>query len=359
MRPGRILDRYVSREFLRLFLLFALAAPVLFVLGDLMDNLDRFMERGLTARQVGLNYLYQLPLFILYSFPIASLIAAVFTVNTMTGHSEVVAAKAGGVSFFRLFAPLPVIGLVLTIAALGLSELVPIAERQRHQLLDQHRRGRTTRTDFVYQAAGGQVFSVRRLDTIAGRLEKVVMEHEGNEPDIPSVHATAADAVYDPEAGWLLRNGTLRLFYGPGVERAFRFEGLRVPELTETPEQLLAEARDPELMGYAELGRFIQIIERSGGRPLELMVERAQKIAIPVATLVIILFAMPLATSSRRGGSAYGVGISLAITIFYLMLFKVAGAAGASGALNPVLAAWLPNGLFTIAAFALMLRVKT
>src|SRR5690606_33790443 len=101
MRPGRILDRYVSREFLRLFLLFALAAPVLFVLGDLMDNLDRFMERGLTARQVGLNYLYQLPLFILYSFPIASLIAAVFTVNTMTGHSEVVAAKAGGVSFFR------------------------------------------------------------------------------------------------------------------------------------------------------------------------------------------------------------------------------------------------------------------
>ena len=106
-------------------------------------------------------------------------------------------------------------------------------------------------------------------------------------------------------------------------------------------------------MGYAELGRFIEIIERSGGRPLELKVERAQKIAIPVATLVIILFAVPLATSSRRGGSAYGVGISLAITIFYLMLFRVAGAAGAGGALPPTLSAWIPNGVFLLAALVL------
>ena len=106
-------------------------------------------------------------------------------------------------------------------------------------------------------------------------------------------------------------------------------------------------------MRYAELGRFIEILRRSGGRPLELMVERAQKIALPVATLV------PLATSSRRGGSAFGVGISLAITIVYLMLFKIAGAAGASGALPPTIAAWIPNGVFLAAAAVLMARVRT
>src|SRR5687768_17158205 len=110
----RILDRYVAREFLRLFLLFAIAAPILFVLGDLTDNLDRYMDRGLSMRAVAISYVYQLPLFILYSFPIASLIATIFTVNNMTRHSELSAAKAGGVSFFRLLAPLPVLGVILT-----------------------------------------------------------------------------------------------------------------------------------------------------------------------------------------------------------------------------------------------------
>ncbi len=359
MKPS-LLDRYVIREFLRLFILFAAAAPVLFILGDLMDNLDRHIERGYTVTQVALNYIYQVPLFVLYSFPIASLIASVFTVNNMTRHFEVTAAKAGGISFFRLFASLPLLGVLLTLAGLGVSELVPIANRARLEVLqEQTKRGRTSRHDFVYRTADGRVFTVRRLDTVDGRMSRVTMEREGNEPEVPSVHMAADEAFNSPETGWEFRNGTIRFFPAPGEESAFRFKTLRIPSFVETPEELLAEPRDPEEMGYAELGRFIEIIERSGGRPLELMVERAQKIAIPVATLVIILFAVPLATSSRRGGSAYGVGISLAITIFYLMLFRVAGAAGAGGALPPTLSAWIPNGVFLLAALVLSLRVRT
>ncbi len=357
---GRLLDRYVIREFLRLFILFALAAPVLFILGDLMDNLDRHMERGYTVAQVTLNYVYQVPLFVLYSFPIASLIASVFTVNNMTRHFEVTAAKAGGVSFFRLFAPLPILGVLLTVAGLGISELVPIANRARLEVLDEQvKRSRTTRNDFVYRTADGRVFAVRRLDTSGNRMSRVTMEREGNEPVVPAVHMAAQEAFYARDSGWEFQDGTLRYFLDRGEERSFSFETLRFPSFSETPDQLLAEPRDPEEMGYFELGYFIEVIERSGGRPLELMVERAQKIAIPVATLVIILFAVPLATSSRRGGSAYGVGISLAITIFYLMLFKVAGAAGAGGALPPVVAAWIPNAVFTVAALVLSLRVRT
>jgi lipopolysaccharide export LptBFGC system permease protein LptF len=89
------------------------------------------------------------------------------------------------------------------------------------------------------------------------------------------------------------------------------------------------------------------------------MVERAQKVAIPVAALVIILFAAPLANSSPRSGAAYGVGVSLGVTIIYLMLFKVAGALGSSGALPPDFAAWLPNGLFAAASAVLIARVRT
>jgi lipopolysaccharide export system permease protein len=355
----RLLDRYIAREFLRLFILFAIAAPTLFVIGDLTDNLDRYMDRGLSPTAVALSYVYQFPLFVLYSFPIASLIATIFTVNSMTRHSELAAAKASGVSFWRLLAPLPVLGVILTIVALGLSELVPITTRKQSQLLGERRGDRASRVDFVYRATEGYVFAIRRLDLEFDRIYGLVMEREGAEPALPSIHVKAQEATYDSAAQhWTLNQGQLRLLLGE-EERHFEFAHMIPTRFRETPEQLLAEPKEPEEMRYAELGEFIEILQRSGGNPLRLIVDRAQKLAIPAATLVIILFGAPLANTSHRGGAAYGIGVSLGITITYLMMFRIFGAAGAAGTIDPVLAAWLPNILVFAAALVLISRVKT
>lgn|SRR5690625_103579 len=354
------LDRYVIREFTRLFVLTSLAAPFLFVLGDVMENLDKHMARGVGVGRVALSYVYQLPVFVLYSLPIAALIATVFSVGNMTRHSEVTAAKAGGVSFYRLFAPLPILGLILTLLGIGLSELIPITNRLRDEALGLRERARQSRTDFVYRASDGRAFAIQRLMVGSELMLGITMERKGNEPEIPGEHAVASSATYDAAKGWTLSDGYLRVFMGPGTEKTFEFQSLIIPSFTETPYQLAANEReDPENMSYAELGKFIEISLRSGGRPLKLIVARAQKIALPVAALVIVLFAMPLATSSKRGGSTYGMGVSLAVTIFYLMLFKVSGALGASGAIPGVLAAWIPNGVFAIAAFFSLSRVRT
>lgn len=360
MIGARILDRYVTGEFLRLFTLFVLAAPVLFILGDLTDQLDDYFKQGLTGRQIAIGYLYELPLFILYSFPIAALIATIFTINNMTRNSEVAAAKAGGVSFHRMTAPLFVLGVLLTVAALGLSELVPIATRARAELQGERTTYRTTRSDFVYRGRDGYVYTIQRLNREQGRLTGVSVERPGDEPETPSLHIIAREGIYSPESGsWTLRNGYARLLLDRGAESSFRFDELHTPAFRESPERLLAVPKHPDEMGYRELGEFIEAIERSGGRAAELRVDRAQKLAIPIATLIIILFAAPLANQAPRGGAAYGVGISLGVTIFYLMLFKVAGAAGASGVMAPELAAWLPNGLFALASAGLLARVRT
>jgi lipopolysaccharide export system permease protein len=355
----RILSRYVAREFIRLFVLFAIAAPTLFVIADLTDNIDRYMDRGLNPGRVALSYVYQFPLFVLYSFPIASLIATIFTVNGMTRHSELAAAKASGVSFWRLLTPLPVLGVILTICALGLSELVPITTREQQILLGRGLQEQGSRTDFVYRAGEGYVFAIRRLDVDYQRIYGLVMEREGAEPKVPSIHVKAEEAIYDSAAQrWTLNNGQMRLLLGE-EERHVEFVQLIPTGFRETPGQLMAQPKEPEEMRYAELGEFIEILQRSGGNPLELMVERAQKIALPVATLIIILFGAPLANTSHRGGAAYGIGISLGITITYLMLFRIFGAAGATGTIEPVLAAWLPNMIVFAAALILMTRVKT
>ncbi len=357
----RILDRLIIGEFIRLFILFMFASPVLFILGDLTDNLDTYLDRGYTSSQVLLGYVYQLPLFISWGLPVAALIATIFTVNNMTRHSEVAAAKAGGISFYRLYAALPVLGIALTALGLVLTELIPVGNQLRSEAMSYEGRSsrNLARSNFVYRDLDGRIFAIRRLDVADGRITGITVEREGDEPEVPSVHIYAPSAGYEPDVGWTLEDGYLRLMAGPDVERAFRFAALRTASFSEDPEQLVDTQKDPDMMRYGELGQLIQILQRSGGEPLDLMVERAQKLAIPVAALVIILFAAPLANSSPRGGAAYGVGVSLGITIVYLMLFKIAGAAGSSGAIPPVWAAWLPNVVFAVASLYLIRQVRT
>lgn len=351
----RILDRFVAGTFIRLFLVSILATPPLFILGSITEDLDRYLDRGLTGAQVAQAYLWQLPLYIQWSFPIAGLIAAVFTVHGMTTHREVVAAKAGGVSFHRLVLPILVGAGLLTIVALGLSEAAPRAWRRSNEILQNEPR-RTWRTDFVYQTEGGLALSARRLTLDDNRMTGVVILKHTPEG---VMHLDAEEAYWREDRGWTFANGRVRLVEGPNSVRSYGFASLHMDGLEERPRELLEEPREEEEMTYAELGRLARIIQRSGGEPNKLLVKKEQKLSIPVATLIIILFGLPLATNSKRGGTAYGVGVSLGSTLLYLLLLKVAAGFGAGGALPPLWAAWLPNVLFLTVGVVLLTRVRT
>jgi lipopolysaccharide export system permease protein len=355
----RLLDRYVARQFLAAFFTLVLGLPLLFIITDLTDNLDKYLGRGLELGQVFRSYLFILPQYVLWAMPIAALVGTVFTIGNMTRHQEIAAAKAGGISFYRLLAPLLLLAVLLSGAALGLSELVPVTNEKRAELLGERQvRQGMMRTNFVFLAEDGRVLSVRRLDPVQSEMSGVMLEQQGDSVR-PKVHQTAERAQWKAGEGWKLERGYVRLISGVGEEQTFHFGGTRIPSLQETPEELLADPKDPDQMRYREMTRYILAIERSGGDAAAMRTEQAQKLSLPLAILVIVLFGAPLATSNRRGGTAYGVGISLAVTMIYLLLFRVGKAVGSSGALDPVVAAWIPNALFLAAGLILLARVRT
>ena len=355
----RLLSRYVLRSFTTTFVLIVLGMPFLFIIADVTDNIDTYIERGVTGGRLALAYLYQLPLFVQYSFPIAALVATVFTIGGMTRHQELTAAKAGGVSFYRIFLPIGLMAALLSVAAFGLGELTPITLQRRAVLMGDQTMVRTgPRVNFVYQTEREGVLTARRLDPATGELSQVVLERNGRGKE-PGMHRMADRAVWKAKTGWTLQRGYVRRLNPDGTEVTAHFDSLRVPGLVETPEDLMGEPKPPEAMGYREMSRFIGAIERSGGDANPLKVERAQKLAVPLAVLIIVFFGAPLVTSSQRGGTAYGVGISLGVTIIYMLLFRVGKAVGTSGAVDPTLAAWFPNMLFATAGVFLMSRVRT
>ncbi|HYJ78514.1 MAG TPA: LptF/LptG family permease, partial [Longimicrobiaceae bacterium] len=187
----RLLPAYVARQFLTTFILLVMSLPMLFIIGDVTDNIDTYMEKGLAGPSLLLAYVYQFPLFMVYAFPIAALVATVFTIGGMTRHQEITAAKAGGVSFYRLFMPVAALSVLLAVAALGLGELVPLTLRKRAVLMgeaDAVTQG--TRVNFVYQTEREGVLTARRLDPQINEMNQLVLERNAT-ARAPGLHRMA------------------------------------------------------------------------------------------------------------------------------------------------------------------------
>ena len=353
----RTLDRMVARSFTWLFGIFVLSVPVIFVLGDLSERQGQFLDRGLTVTDIALGYVFMYPHFMVWSAPIAALVAAVFTVNNMTVHREIMAAKAGGVSFHRLVAPLWPVGAVLTAGVFFLGSLVPTSNRRAAETFgDREVRG-DWRNNFVHQTENQETLSIQQLFVSNRSMDRILVESRDDDGSLR--HVWASQGFYSEDEGWTLQDGYLRVIDPGGQETSYTFERYRRPGLSVPPEELRNDPPDENELGYQELGRRAASVYRSGGDPGELLVKRDQKLSIPAATLVIMLFGAPLATTVKKGGAALGVGVSLGSTILYIMLLRLFGAIGASGGMPPFWAAWIPNVVFLVVGLVLMARVRT
>ena len=353
------LDRYVFNEFWWIFVTTALGFPVLLIVIDITDNLNTYLQRNLPKSQIALSYLYWLPDSMFMVLPAAVLFATVFSIGSLTRYSEITASKASGISFYRFIAPIFVGALFAVGLGLVLGEVAPHTNKRRLELLETQKfANNTDRFNFAYASDGGRVYKIAGLHLTTKKADGVEIERRGSGPDYPSYIATAENATYTPR-GWVLGHGTMHILTGNTTNITFTFDSLYDKQFTEKPEDLTTSPKAPAEMDYAELGRFIHAMERSGTDVNELRVERMLKIAIPVTSLVILLFGAPLATSTQRGGAAYGVGISLATTIIFLMLIQLTKAIGGKGLLPPELAAWLPSILFGVIGITLFARVRT
>lgn len=355
----RTLDRYVLRQWTLVFLVVMFGFPLLVIVIDLTDKLDRYMARGLTKAHVALAYVYGMPDTMFLVLPAAVLFATVFTVGTMGRHSELTAAKASGVSFHRLALPIFLAAVAACAAGVGLGELVPIGAARKAELLGEKAIRTGARGNFVYRADGGWVYAIGSLQIATREMRDLILERVGTGPEYPTIVVTARQARYGQEGAWTLRDGRVRYLLGPGIERTFRFRTLRMRSMHETPADLLAEPKTPEEMRYAELGRYIDALARSGSDTRKLAVDRALKLAIPFTCIIIALFGAPLAITNPRSGAAWGVAVSLATTFLFLLLMQLSRAVGGGGLLPPTLSAWLPNMLAGVGAVWLLRKVRT
>ena len=357
---GGPLDRYVFMEFWKILVTTALGFPLLLVVIDLTDNIDKFLARNLPRKDIALSYVYWIPESMFMVLPAAVLFATVFTIGALTRHSEVAAAKASGISFLRLCFPIFFGAVFAAGLDLVLAEVVPVTTARRNDLLEEDKfRGTTTRFNFAFQGGSGRVYKVGTLNTTSGTLEQLQIERKGTGVEYPTTIVVSEKAHWKQDSGWTLTKGEMKMITDSTPEFAIQFQRMVDRRFEEVPTDMMAKPRLPQEMRYRELTRFIQFAERSGTDANKERVERALKIAIPITCIIIALFGAPLATSSQRGGAAYGIGISLGVTVIFLMLVQLTKAIGSKGLMPADLAAWVPSMLFGVLGIILLGRVRT
>jgi lipopolysaccharide export system permease protein len=357
----RALDRYVFSEFAKIFLVTALGFPILLIVIDLTDHVQGYLDQRIPAPDIAMSYLYWIPDSMFMVLPAAVLFATVFSIGALTRHSEVTAAKASGISFYRLVRPILIGSLLACGIDLGLGEVVPITNRRRSELLQQDKAQiGTSRYNFAFAGEYGRVYKAWELRTDSGLINQLQIERKGAGPSYPTYLLSADKASYDARRQrWQLRNGDIHIVSDTGANLTISFATARDAHFTERPAEMMAKARDPHDMTYQELTRFINALERSGGDANVLRVERALKIAIPATCIIIALFGAPLATSTQRGGGAYGIAVSLATTMIFLLMIQLTRAIGGKGVIPPDLAAWIPGAIFGLMGLVLLARVRT
>lgn len=361
MKLGGLLDRYVAATWLRIFLLSAVGLPLVAILVNLVERLSLLLDRGLTLRVIAISYAYTLPEQLFLVFPAAVLFATVFTVGGLARNSEITAAKACGRSFHRVILPIVVAAACATVAAGALGEVA--TETTKTSLELQKEKAATAvdqRFNFVYLTETGWTYAISVLDARNDALRRVILERKGRDRDYPTLVVTADSAVWDSAGGaWQVFGGTTRVLPGGTRTLAYRFSTGRVRALREAPSDLLADSKAPEEMRWAELGRYIAALERSGNDANKLRTERMLKLAIPFSCFVIALFGAPLAMSNARAGAAWGIAVSLGTTLVFLLAMQLAKAVGEGGVIQPEVAAWVPNGFFLLVAGVLLGRVRS
>ena len=106
-----------------------------------------------------------------------------------------------------------------------------------------------------------------------------------------------------------------------------------------------------------ELTRFIHMEELRGAEGLNtLKVERYRRDATPASVIILTIIGVAVAARKTRGGSGIPLAIGIVAASSFVVMDKFSTVFSTKGNLHPLLAAWLPNIIFSLVALWLYRR---
>jgi lipopolysaccharide export system permease protein len=366
------LTLYVARRFLVAAFAMLAGLTLLVALFDFIELLRRAGTRpdagfALVATIAGLR----LPFVALQILPFAVLLGGILAFWRLTRSSELVVARAAGISAWGFLSG-PV-AVALTFGILGTVAISPLSSAMF---------ARAERLDNAYLRSGAG------LTALAGGRLWLRQADRGLEPGGVAILSgrPASDRRLATGAGFSLTEVSLwRLSAGdrplariesprarllPGrweLEDTITFnadrsagprQALSLPtELT--PDRIENSFASPDTLSFWALPGFIAVLEEAGFSAVRHRLHFQSLLSLPLLAAAMALLAAGFSMrSSRRGGVAkmIGAGVSAGFALF--VLDKITSEFGEAGTLPVALAAWAPTIAGLLLALSLLLHLE-
>lgn len=364
----RRIDRYIVSQFVVATVVSLAGFIIIFVAIDMMEKLDKFIDRNVPWVIVAEYYINFVPQMITLVLPISLLLGCLFTAGRMSQNSEIIALRSSGMSLYRYMLPYVIIALLVSFGAVYFNGW--IAPRANVRLLSLRREYlkdemlRSSEYNLHMQNAPGEFLVVGEFSLTQARAERVGLYYFTSDD---KTHLTkridASRMLWDStKRMWRLENAIERTFPQNRMEVMRRLTpDESLVKLTFTPQDL----RDRQLktnelteLTTTDLARRIDLAKRAGKETARDEVDYYAKYAMAFTSLIVVLFGVPFASQKKRGGLALEFAVAIGIAFFYLAFTKVSFTFGYSGAINPALTAWMANAIFITVALFIMARVQ-
>ena len=353
MHALNILDRYLLREYLKAFVVGLLFFIALIIIVRLLDyDLKKFEDdiSYITAVKI---VLYQAPRRIMEMVPIAGFVAVFFTLGRMVRRNEFTAMKAGGISVYRLLAPILIVTLVICgFFAVFYNRVASPAFHEAHLLQNKvkPKRGRNV----VFRGKNNRVFYSQRIALDAKKISQLTIYEYATEDELDRI-TFAKSATWTPTE-WELTDGYIRHFE-QGVEVDYETFDTYTIERHEDPARFIGSEKDPRAMTIKELREQIAYKQEAGQISRKEQVKLHHKTAYPFAAVVVVMLGAPIAIRFGKAGFFAGLVIAFFLSFIYWALsFATLEGLSENGKLHPFLACWGANFLYAVVGSVLIWR---
>jgi lipopolysaccharide export system permease protein len=358
-----ILDAYILREFVGPFS-FGLGAVYVFWFANIFIlAADYLINKGAPPFLILRFLITRMPQATPMAFPFACLFGTLLAFGRLTADNEIAALRTSGISFLRICRLPIVLGLGMFLIAFTVNEkiapaAVDLSTRTFYQIIYHtdalpvepqffRKDPDTGNTFYVGQVAldnktmiDVQIFKPAKYGPWNETLQAKSAVVQGSVLNLHDV----IDTRYNDE-GFLTNQQRVKSI------------SIGLP-LGETASQFVSQVNnDPWTMSSKSLRTQVNALQAQGigGTAMgNLQINLADKLSWPFACIIGVVLAVPLALRFGKRGRTLGITLSIIAFFSYYLMVSAASAFGRNGALNPFLAAWLPNIIVGVAGVLLL-----
>jgi lipopolysaccharide export system permease protein len=359
----KLLDWYIIKKLISTTIFMVIIFSVIAGVVDWSEKADDFVKSGLSAYYILTKYFAGfIPFIISLIFPLMVFLAVILFTSKMAGRSEIVAMLAGGVRFNRILRPY-LIGAIFLAGIFWYASqyLIPKANVLRANFQATYVDAKSSYEIGQYLAKGSSVYmrvdsntyaGMRNYDTTAKTayggffMDRLV----GNKV----VYNLRANSIrWDTAAKkWKLERVIERTI--DGIKENVKSTPNMLMDLHLKPADIRFDKYLKDKMTTPELKKYIKVEQERGTEGLnDYKVELYRRDATPISVVLLTIMGAVVASRKTRGGSGLHMAVGIVLAAAYVVMDKFSLTFSTKGNLHPLLAAWMPNIIFSLVAIYL------